>query len=131
LDDEVVDNTMELPYLNPQTTMQRVPEAFETESEVRTWYESRPQKIKAEVTSEYTECEAGRQVAIRRIRAGKSPKTVAVKTTNAAGRVQLKNQWRGAKYFSVARTKRFTDQFDNPGTCLMARSAPVHVPRAR
>jgi len=131
LDDEVVDNAMELPYLNPQTTMQRIPEAFETESEVRTWYESRPQKIKAEVTSEYTECEAGRQVAIRRVRAGKSPKTVAVKTTNNAGRVQLKNQWRGAKYFSVARTKQFTDQFDNPGTCLKAQSARVHVPKAR
>jgi len=122
---------MELPYLNPQTTMQRMPEAFDVESEVRTWHERRPDKIKAEVTSEYTECEVGRQVAIRRMRPGKNPKTVAVKTTNSAGRVQLQNNFRGAKYFSVARVKQFTDQFDNPGTCLMARSAPVHVPRAR
>ena len=131
LDDAAVDNAMELPYLNPQTTMQRMPEAFDVESEVRTWHEPRPDKIKAEVTSEYTECEVGRRVAIRRMRPGKNPKTVAVKTTNSAGRVQLQNNFRGAKYFSVARVKQFTDQFDNPGTCLMARSAPVHVPRAR
>jgi LVIVD repeat len=131
LDDEVVDNTMELPYLNPQTTMQRVPEPFDVESDVRTWYEPRPEKIKAEVTSEYSECEVGREVAIRRIRAGKAPRTVAVKTTNALGRVQLKNEYRGAKYFSVARTKQFTDQFGNPGTCLTAVSARIHVPGAR
>jgi LVIVD repeat len=128
LDDEVVDNAMELPYLNPQTTMQRIPEAFEVESSIRTFYERRPNKIKAEVTSDNEECAVGREVAIRKMRKNGTSRTVAEKTTNNAGRVQVKNTFGGGKYFSVARVKTFTDQFDNPGTCLRAQSRPTQVP---
>jgi hypothetical protein len=127
LDDEAVANAMELPYLNPQTTMRRIPEAFNVVSKVRTFYERRPNRIKAQVTSEDEECAVGRTVAIRKIRPGKKARTVAVKTTNAAGRVQIKNTFGGGKYFSVARVKKFTDQFNNPGTCLRAQSRPVQV----
>ena len=35
LDDEVVENAMELPFLNPQTTMQRIPEDFAVDSTSR------------------------------------------------------------------------------------------------
>jgi len=126
LDDAAVDNAMELPYLNPQTTMQRIPEAFDVESEVTSWSEGR--RFRAEVTSEYRQCEVRREVAIRKVRPGKNPRTVAVKTTNRAGRVQLRNEYGAGRYFAMARTKQFTDQFDNPGTCLTATSDPVRVP---
>jgi hypothetical protein len=129
LDDEVVDNAMELPYLNPQTTMQRIPERFDVVSGVTSWYERN--RIKAEVTSEYRQCEVRREVAIRKVRPGRTPRTVAVRTTNRAGRVQLRNEFGAGRYFAMARTKQFTDQFDNPGTCLTATSNRINVPRAR
>jgi hypothetical protein len=129
LDDEVVDNAVELPYLNPQTTMQRIPEDFAVDSTVTTSYVNRTKVLKAEVDSEYTECEVGRKVALRKVRPGQSPRTLDVLTTNAMGRVKLKNTYGSGRYFAVAKFQRFTDELGRPGRCRSAESPKVVVPR--
>jgi len=127
LDDEVVENAIELPYLNPQTTMQRIPDEFDVASTVTTWYVNKTKTIKAEVDSDYSECEVGRRVALRKVRPGKTPKTLAVLSTNAMARVKLKNTYGAGRYFAAAKFKTFTDEFGKTGRCLWAKSPNVRV----
>ena len=129
LNDEVVENAVELPFLNPQTTMQRITGGFAVDSTVTTTYVNRTKRLKAEVDSEYTECEVGRKVAFRKVRPGRSPRTLDVLTTNAMGRVKLKNTYGSGRYFAVAKFQRFTDEFGRSGRCRMAESSRVVVPR--
>ncbi len=63
------------------------------------------------------------------MRPGKTPRTLDVLTTNAMGRVKLKNTYAAGRFFAVAKWQKFADEFGRPGTCLKAESAKVQVPK--
>ena len=105
--------------------MQRIPDEFDVASTVITWYVNKTKTIKAQVDSDYSECEVGRRVALRKVRPGRTPRTLAVLSTNAMARVKLKNTYGAGRYFAAAKFKTFTDEFGKTGRCLWAKSVNV------
>ena len=122
LDDPAVANTVELPYLNPQTLMERVGQQITASSKLNIRHSKSPHRFSGIVRSDEGAClGAGRNVVIRKVRNG-SDRTVASTTTNGLGEYSVRHNVGGAgNYYAVAQAQTFVEDIDEI-TCTRAQS---------
>ena len=85
LDDPAVANAVEIPFLNPQTLMERVGRQVTVSSQININHTATPHRFSGRVRSDEGAClGAGRNVVIKKVRSG-SDRTVASTTTNGLG----------------------------------------------
>ena len=123
LDDPVVANTVEKPFLNPQTLMERVGQQITASSQIGLRHSGSPHRFTGKVRSDEDACEGpGRNVMIKKVRSGKPNLTVASTTTNGQGQYSVKHNQGGAgRYYAVAQGQTFVDDIDEI-RCTRAQS---------
>jgi len=116
-----VANTVEVPFLNPQTLMGRVGQEFTASSQVGIRHTGRPHRFQGSVWSKENRCERGRNIVIKKVRSG-TDRTVARTTTNGRGQYFAKHNQGGAgRYYAVALGQTFVRDLDEI-TCTRAQS---------
>ncbi|MBA3289932.1 MAG: hypothetical protein H0U17_00380 [Actinobacteria bacterium] len=127
LDDPVVDSAVDLPFLNPQTQMERIPQQLSAASKVSLKHTNKPHRFKGEVSSARNGCKADRLVRIKKVRPGKSARTVATTTTGNKGGFSVKHTKGGrGLYFAQAGKKVFAKDIHTI-TCTKAKSGNVRA----
>jgi hypothetical protein len=128
VDDSAVAGALTLPFLNPQTQMNRIPQTTTAASEVTIRHRLRPHVFRGRVTSDETGCTDGRTVAVRKVRPGPD-RRVGVDVTDSGGRWATRHTVGGrGRYYAVVRRGSFSDG-TNTVICQRDRSRTIFVRR--
>jgi hypothetical protein len=128
LDDPAVDGAVRLPFLNPQTQMNRIAQTYTFASDVRIEHRRRPHVFRGTVTSDEAGCMPGRAVRVRKVRPGPD-RRVGTDTTDSEGRWVVPHTVGGAgRYYAVVARSSFADGI-NTVECERDRSATIRVRR--
>ena len=122
LNDPVVANTVEVPFLNPQTLMGRVGQEITASSRINIKHTRAPHRFTGRVKSGEDSCVGGgRNVVIKKVRGGPD-RTVARTKTNGRGEYSVRHRQGGAgRYYAVAQGQTFVEDLDET-TCVRAQS---------
>ena len=123
LDDPVVANTVDKPFLNPQTLMERVGKRITASSRLNIKHTGKPHRFTGKVKSDLGRCVRLRSVVIKKVRSGPgADRVIASTTTNGAGKYSVRHTNGGAgTYYAVAQVKTVSDGIDQT-RCTKAES---------
>lgn len=108
-----------LPFLNPQTQMDLIPQTYRVRSSVTLAHDGRA--FRGTVSAWHEACEAGRAVTVKRFRQGRRDVAVGTTTTGADGSYSLQRSPSRGTFYAVAAPRRAADGI-NAVRCLRARS---------
>lgn len=115
-------NTVEVPFLNPQTLMGRVGREITASSRINIKHTRAPHRFTGRVKSDEGSCVGrGRNVVIKKVRKG-TDRIVARITTNGRGEYSTRHRQGGAgRYYAVAQGQTFVEDIDET-RCTRAQS---------
>ena len=132
LNDPSVANQVTLPYLNPQTQLQRfsdpVPQnlVYNTSTTIR--HRNTPHQFRGRVSSNGADCVPGRKVVVKKASRGMDI-TVGRDTTDATGRWSVRhNRGRAGGYYAQVERESFASGIDTI-TCRAGESNTLRVRR--
>ncbi|MGH2682113.1 MAG: LVIVD repeat-containing protein [Actinomycetota bacterium] len=128
VDDPAVAGALRLPFLNPQTQMNRIAQTYTFASDVNIRHRLRPHVFRGRVTSDDAGCVEDRAVRVRKVRPGPD-RTVGRDTTDDEGRYVIRHRRGGAgRYYAVVAPSSFAEGI-NTVVCQRDASGRIRVRR--
>ena len=125
-DDESAETAGDLPFLNPQTQMERPPQFINSATSVTIAHSSSPHRFSGKVSSGDAGCVADRRVTVRKARDGRD-KWIGAATTGAQGGYSVAHNRGGTgRYYAVAKKSTIVDGIDTT-TCQWGDSDRIRV----